>query len=266
MKLLHSVALLTAVSVASISQATLSFNDDVTPGVIMGSGIGNGAWTIDRNASAGLELGLRAKVRFPTPENTYNLNAPNVYRFNPGAASGSSSWITSETPTWNFEFSINSDYNGAGGALDSWFYVLQTDFDPSAGVAGPKFDPIRPTSHPLDGFMVDNSYGDNSTTAATDVVGDVVTTPALAASFNVTQNSQNYEFWNNVQSFDPTVNGTYTISLTAFDSGFNLIGQTSIVVAVIPEPTPALFGAMLTGALGLVLRRRVAMDDLEAIA
>ncbi|WP_146444703.1 hypothetical protein [Botrimarina colliarenosi] len=240
------------------SQATLSYNDDVTPGVIFGSGNANGGWTIDTNSSIGLELALRAKVRFPTPQNQFNLSSNNVYTFQSGAASGSSSWITSETPNWNFEYSINTDLTGSGGAkLDDYFYVLQLDFNPAGGaIAGPKFDPIRPLSHPLDGFTVDNSYGDNSTTSATDTVGDFATTPALAAANNVTQNSQSYEFWNNVSSFDPTVNGTYELSLTAFTSIGEIVGQTSIIVATVPEASPVLIGSLMTAGFGLVYRRR----------
>lgn len=100
---------------ASPAKAVIAFDQDVTNNVIFGSGNANGSWTTDR--ANGVEVGLRAKVRFNAanaPENTFNSNGAGTYEFQAGLpptgfgfAPGSTS-----TATWNFEWSINSNYDG----------------------------------------------------------------------------------------------------------------------------------------------------------
>jgi hypothetical protein len=48
------------------------FDQNVAPEVIFGSGNANGSFT--NNQTGSVELGLRAKVRYPTPMNTFNSN------------------------------------------------------------------------------------------------------------------------------------------------------------------------------------------------
>lgn len=67
--------------------SALSFNQNVTPDVIYGSGNANGSWTVDR--SNGVELGLRGKLRHNAagaPENTFNSNGNGTYSFAAGVA------------------------------------------------------------------------------------------------------------------------------------------------------------------------------------
>ena len=106
-------------------------------GVIFGSGNANGSYTIDRNQNAGLELGLRGKLRFNAsgnPENTFNSNGftgPqgfSTYSFDTGVATGQSS----STGVWNFEWSINTDFTGVSGQnLNAYTYQLGFDTDAS---------------------------------------------------------------------------------------------------------------------------------------
>ena len=101
----------------------LSYDADVTNNVIFGTGNGNGAWTIDQ--ANGIELGLRAKIPFT---GTYNSNGDGTYSYALGT-------------TWNFEWSINSDYGDIVAddtdavTLDTYIYVLGVDFDPTLGRA-----------------------------------------------------------------------------------------------------------------------------------
>src|SRR5687767_8451320 len=89
----------------SAASATLTFDDNVTAGVLFGSGNANGSWTIDR--TSGIELALRAKVRFPTPANTFNSNGDGTYSHAAGDFSGRASW--------NYEFAADVDYLGTSG-------------------------------------------------------------------------------------------------------------------------------------------------------
>ena len=155
-------ALFVALLVSSVSKADLAFDKHITPDVIFGSGNANGFWTVDQNN--GVELGLRAKLRFNSsnmPENTFNSNGDGTYTFQAGAPSPGFGGSSSSTAVWNFEWSINTNYMDAnpGFELDDLTYVLDIDFDPSAGTNYLSFDPIN---IPAPDFA-DHAIGDNST-------------------------------------------------------------------------------------------------------
>ncbi|MGL5097650.1 MAG: hypothetical protein ACRDD1_18845, partial [Planctomycetia bacterium] len=184
--LIRSFGVAAALAVSLPALAAMEFDQNVVPGVIFGSGNANGSWTVDRNTDEGLELGLRAKVRFPVPLNVFNSNGAGVYTFQAEAATSGAPWITAQTPIWNFEFSINSNTNGSGGFLDSYVYLMSLDFDPAVGVeSGPEFQVLSPITHPPDGFTIDHSFGDNTTTELTDTKGTLINFAALVASTNV---------------------------------------------------------------------------------
>ena len=123
----------------------LFYNQNVTNAVIFGSGNNNGSFTVDR--ASGVELGLRGKLRFDEngyPQNVFNSNGDGTYTFSIGAAPGGASWVTSTTPIWSFEWSINSNYDGNGQFLNGFTYVLGIDFDPGIGITNwLTFDPIN---------------------------------------------------------------------------------------------------------------------------
>jgi hypothetical protein len=240
------------------ANATVFFDQDVTNEVIFGSGNANGSFTVDRQN--GLELGLRAKLRFDEnnlPQNVFNSNGDGTYSF-PTGTPWPAGGFGPATPVWNFEWSINSNADGSGGVLSSFLYSIQIDFDPGAGTNFLTFDPINAP-------FFDHSIGDNSTpngggTEAADAAGYA----ALIASNNLAQNSWNIEFFNigAFDIFDPTVPGIYTIALTAFDVQGLALASVSIdiIVAAVPEP-PAL-ALMLLGVvslLGLAWRQRKAL-------
>jgi len=242
--------------------AVVSFDQNVTPDVIFGSGNANGGFTVDR--SGGIEIGLRGKLRFNAsnlPENTFNSNGDGTYSFAGGAAPGGFSFAQppTTTPIWNFEWSVNTDFDGStGSVLSDLTYEIGLDFDPSAGTNFLTFDPITPTT-----FGFDHSLGDNSTTAANDVSdSNLVNYTANLNQFNVAQNSWNYEFFNNApfDTFDPNVAGTYDIFLRAFASAGNEVSRTDIAILVdggaIPEPVSAGLGLLAMGALGVGATRR----------
>ena len=240
------------------SASAVSFDQNLTSNVIIGDGIGTGKWTVDQDN--GVELGLRAKLRHNAAgaaENTYNSNGDGTYSFAAGVAP------TQPFPTavWSFEWSINSDYLETSGIkLDDLTYQLCLDSDISQGVHFTNiFDPINVA-------WADHGIGDNSTLpgAGDDdtKVGDpdYPRTPAeyvaMIAGNNVAQNSWKAHWF--ITPFDPTVDATYNIKLSASDSS-GVIAQTEIQVIVgaggeIPEPaTMALIG---TGVAALAARRK----------
>lgn len=230
------IILLLAAVLVAVPAFGLTFDQNATPDVIFGSGNANGSFTVDRQGP--IELGLRGKLRFDTnnqPQNIFNSNGDGTYNFVAGAAPSGFGWLPSSatTPVWNFEFTVNVDVDGLGvNKLDDFSYELGLDFNPDDDVPNfLVFDPITPTV--LVPFY-DHSFGDNSTTALTDfVAGDGPTYTTYLSTYNVAQNSWNYEFFNNppFDSFDPTVPGVYDIYLKAFQ-GTTEVASTSIKILV----------------------------------
>lgn len=263
-------ALTAAILIAAPAlSAPLAHDQDVFPGVIFGSGNANGGFTVDR--ANNIELGLRAKVRFDEaddlPKNIFNSNGDGTFSHAAGAPASN--------PTrarWNFEFSINSYLDGTGQQsptpLSDYVYRIRIDFDPGLGTNFFDFDPIN-------GFCFDHALGMNSTTAANNSQINCGAATAGAdwaaaiGTYNVAQNSWNLDFFNELAGvgFDPTLNGIYDFTLSAFTrpdstqtAGMMELASTSIRVlvgdATIPAPaTLALFGIGLAG-LGMRLRRR----------
>ena len=61
---------------------------------------------------------MRGKQRFNTPANTFNSNGDGTYTFEAVAATSGAGWITTATPIWNFDWSVNTDYDGSSGPMN----------------------------------------------------------------------------------------------------------------------------------------------------
>lgn len=249
------------------ASAALQFDQNVTPGVIFGSGNANGSFTVgtyNDGIGGAIELGLRAKLRHDAtgqPQNIFNSNNDGTYSFDAGVAP------TQAAPTavWNFEWSINSDVLSDGNgprALDAFTYWLSLDIDPSATVNyGIAFDPILGSNNPA-GFW-DHSFGTNLTTAATDSKAtDVASYGDLVAMSNVVQNSWKAH-WFFGPTFDPTVDGIYNIRLSAIgENGRDELAFTEIQVIVgapstgTPVPEPGTLALTSLGLMGAWFARR----------
>lgn len=212
------------------AHAVTTYDADVKPDILFGSGVNNGGFTVDQNDGVGVELGLRAKLRFDDnnqAQNIFNSNGDGTYSFEAGLPPTGFGWVPGSTSTavWNFEWSINSNFDGSSGYnLDDLTYTLDIDFDPSAGTNFLSFDPINgidPTK-PMDPLYYDHSIGNNGSDDTTDsVAGDSTEYSTLIAGNNVAQNSWNMEFFSTVapQTFSGAARGIYTFTLTAFDGG-----------------------------------------------
>jgi len=229
------------------------YDQPVTNNVIYGSGNTNGnTWSEDQESSIGLELALRAHTRFPTPLNDFpNDGAGDYGPFPAGNFNGGSS-------SWNFDWSVNTNYNGAGGVLNTYTYVLSLDTDPTSGVTLQSIgvDPVNACGSPVN----DSAQGTNATPQSGGTVyGTCALYTAGLGANNLVQNSWRYAFFPSIP-FDPTVAGVYTIDLKAFYAGGGnagqLAGEVSINVDTTPEPaTLGLLGGGLL-VLPLVARRR----------
>ena len=226
---------------AAAPAATVNATGNVTNNVIFGSGNSNGAFT--GVTVGGLELGLRAKLRydatsgcaggFGCPQNTFNYSGGNTYRF-----SSALSHAPANRSIFNFEWSINSNFNGTGSALNGLIYSIGVDTDPTARVRS------LITYNPLSVLSTGYYLGTNASGAggAPFRVGG---TGNLGA-FNLTQNSVNLGFLPGTM----LGSGQYTISLSAFrPTDRSLYASTSINVIVdAPAPVPLPAGLPLLGA------------------
>jgi hypothetical protein len=244
MKMTTTLTTLTATALLAGGAQALSFDADVTPDVIFGTGNANGGWTID--SMHGVELGLRAKLRHNAaglPENTFNSNGDGTYTFDP-IVGPTQSFPTAE---WSFEWSINTDANGTGDRqLNDLTYEL--------GMTSPNTDAETPIFDPINVAYADHAIGDNSTGNGDGIdAGDATAYSSLISGGNVAQNSWKPHWFVATGDFDPTIpNAEYIYTLSAFDNGVQ-IASTSITVITTPSPTAALAGAL---GLGFVVSRR----------
>lgn len=260
--LIRFIASLLAVSFGYNLHAALVFDQNVTNNVIFGTDVSNGNFTID-DGNTTVELGLRAKLRFDAannPQNTFNSNGDGSYSFQAGLPPTGFGFAPGSTSTaiWNFEWSINSSADGAGGVLSALTYELGIDFDPSAGTNYFTFDPINLAAP----NFADHSIGGNSTTNLTDSIAtDRTSYLNLIDSNNLAQTSWNMEFFDNspTYAFNGNNTGAYNFYLEAFDSGGVSVARTEITVFSVPEPSTTAL-CVIPMVLILFGRRRHAFD------
>lgn len=214
--------------------SNIAFDQNVTPDAIFGSGNTNGSYTTDRRS--GIELGLRGKIRFNAngqAENTFNSNGDGSYTFTATVAPGR----PQNTPEWNFEWSVNADFDDTSGlVISDLTYELGLDGDPGEGTDFLTFDPVTPsaTAPFFDHSIGDNTTGNGMGTEATNA-GEYQT---LIDNNNVAQNSWRYPFFpmGPIADFNAKLEGTYNIYLLARDSMGVEVARTEIQIIMVNPP------------------------------
>ena len=248
--ILGTAAVIFTLAAGMAAAATLNATGKVTNNVIFGSGNTNAAFT--GVTVGGLELGLRAKLRydassscaggFGCAQNTFNYDGNSSYSF-----ASSLSHAPANRSIFNFEWSINSNINGTGTALNGLSYLIEVDTDPTAvGGSWVTYDPLS--------FLSTGYYLGTNASPAGGATFRAGGTGNLSA-FNLAQNSVNLGFLSGTN----LGSGQFTIRLSAFRPGNVPYASTAINVLVdAPAPIPLPSGLPLLGGAfaGLVLVRR----------
>lgn len=219
----------------------------VSPNVIFGTG-GNANGSFTGESVNGVEVGLRAKQRYPAA-NIFNYDGVDTYLFDSG--------ILTTNPTnrsvFNFEWAVNVDTAGVGGRfLNDYDHLLSFDTDPGAGIAMIGIDPFATLGY------FDHALGNNGTASNAGIEStDNADLLANAGIYNVAQQSSNLGFGFSV---DPDAPGSYAFSYSVFAKGTtDVIATASInvnVLAPAPIPLPAGGLLLLSGLAGVAAMRR----------
>lgn len=245
-----AAVLLTAGMLSSASAAS------IYPDVIFGSGNANGGFTVGTNNN--IEVGLRAKQRFPKA-NIFKYDGVDTYQFSAGESSPGSG-----RPIWNFEWSVNTDVNGTSGAkVGDYTYRLKLDTDPGAGQTFTTFDPISTLGY-FDHAFGDNNTGNGGGISTNDLVNDgfvrTVNYQTWLTTENVVQNSWSMHWFTLI---DPTIAGLYRIEMEVLNQAGEMLSNSGINVQVSAVPLPAalpLYGAGIAvlGFMGWRRKRKTA--------
>ncbi len=239
-----AAVLLTAGMLSSASAAS------IYPDVIFGSGNANGSFTVGTNNN--IEVGLRAKQRFPKA-NIFKYDGVDTYQFSAGESSPGSG-----RPIWNFEWSVNTDLSGTSGAtVGDFIYRLKLDTDPGAGQNFTTFDPIMGFPYVLG---ADHAFGDNNTGNSGGTEGSPLNYATMLSTMNVVQNSWAFNWF---ALIDPTISGLYSIEMEVLNQAGEMLSNSGINVQVSAVPLPAalpLYGAGIAvlGFMGWRRKRKTA--------
>lgn len=253
------------VAAAALCLASGAAMADYVGGVIFGSGVADGNFTLNDEATQDyLAIGLRARTRFPTPSNAFSPLSGNTYT---QATGGYTSAGAAGGPlaSWNFDWSMATPGNVP---FDHFTYRLTIDYDPGTGTGNNQaFDLIWDyATWGLPGGYFDHSFSSGSIPPAGADGWEASSNAGYLFELDGWANTRVQNSWNlgsftdATHAFDPNAEGLYTISLDAFVNGQRVTGTTIQVNVVDADantvPVPATWLLVLAGAAGLQIRRR----------
>ncbi|WP_245759571.1 VPLPA-CTERM sorting domain-containing protein [Poseidonocella sedimentorum] len=218
----------------------------ITPDIIWGSGNVNRGFTVETTGS--LELGIRAKQRFPASDAIGVGIVQDVagnYLFD-----SSTSTAPAGRAMWSFDWSVNTNVDGVGGNLNMFTYLIEFDTDATVN------ENYSIAYDPFSNFFSGYYLGTNATTNGEEDGNEYnILSPGDLALHNVAQNSVQPQWIGG-----PTGSGQFGVRLSAFDGGV-LVGSVEIQAIVddpAPIPLPAAMPLLLAGigGLGAFARRR----------
>lgn len=228
-----TIKALVLLSFTSVSQAAL-----ITPGIIWGEGNTNQGFTT--TIVNGLELGLRAKKRFPSPNDNIDVgiiqDSQGNYLFDSTGVS-----LPTNRSIWSFDWSINSDNIDGDRPLTTYSYIIGVDYDPSPLTNLQTYNPLSGQST---GYYLGNNSswinanGNKATSANVAAAIPADGTSAIGSTvsnFNIAQNSVNMGFLPGA----PVSSGQYQVTLSAFSDSNDLVASTAINVFVDTTPVNA---------------------------
>lgn len=228
--------------------AAPAYSASITPDIIFGSGNVNRGFTVA--TSGDLELGLRAKRRYTSPNDQIGVgivqDGAGNYLFD-----STGQTVPAGRSLWSFDWSINSDVADGSDTLDTYTYQIAVDYDGSAAENMQTYDPLGAFENSYVGTNLTGNGG-----AGSEAPGIVHSVLGNFSTNNVAQNSVNLGFLAGSPELGA---GQFRVSLTAFLSGTE-VASTDINVFVDTTP-PAIplpaGGVLLVTALGgLALKRR----------
>jgi hypothetical protein len=199
-----------------VTNTTRLFDENIKPDFTAGTGVANGAFTVVRTSN--IEIGLRAKTRYPTPKNPTD-EAAGQGQISPAAGryafpAGTYNDDGTLRQLWAFDWSVNTDITDLDQSPTfvpkDYTYELGVDDDPTADTSFDRYDPI---SHfPFNNeFDFNNGMGDSGFTCDTSLFDYA----ACLRINNVVQNTGQYSFIQNIpgflKSFNPNFDGNYVI-------------------------------------------------------
>lgn len=228
-------------SVAALHAAPVNGTGNVTPDVIFGTG-GNANGSFTGQTVGNIEVGLRAKQRYPSPANVFNYDGVDTYSFSNGGNPANRS-------VFNFEWSVNVDKGGTSGKnLSDYDYSLGFDTDPTSGVSLTFIDPFATFGY------FDHSLGNNSTGSNAGV--ESASNAALLTNmglYSIAQQSSNLGFG---FSADPDLAGIYSFSFQVKEKVTGTVLSSSDITVNVPEPASLSLVLGALGLLGFSARRR----------
>jgi hypothetical protein len=229
----HPLSALAFVAGVALAPSAYALTGDVTPDVIFGSGNANGSFTIETVGD--LEIGLRAKQRFPAA-NIFNWDGNKTYTFDIGLGANAPN-----RSMWNFEWSINTDTDDGSDSLSTYDFLLSIS---GPGITGTiSYDPLSAIST---GYYLGTNSNMNGGAPFTQA--NLHDETALG-KFNVAQNSVNVGFLAPVTNASSV--GLFTVMLGAYDkSTGDEVALSTIHVNVVPGPAalPLLASGMVAFA------------------